>query len=450
MSNFYLSALSVLHSIIYKNAKHKQILYARNQIKTQKTKTKTNRSQEAIRTSIGHPVDSSGCDGDKAKNDDDNLNDDSMEIVVVSDTVRQRRSRTPLPLTPTQSSTTTTTASELSDAPDGTKPKPKLKPKPLTMPDLLPKTFHLAESSALFSQVDNDAQILLAQKSPSLTPTQTPPAPPERRSSLRRMAENDYENVQKVSVVEIRESNLTTPKRAINTYHTQESLQRQNLGQMLNTCSILESVDYIEPCSVETVHIVDVTSEPSDSETPSSTPKQMKRTGRSNQRKSSSDSDDEDDDNESDTNEYETGEPPIVVSLPENVSTDKMRILRRQISWDESRRALKKDRDLLKDSEIKVIPESTSDKPHRKIIAGLKEILNARSGADSFDREPDSFDEPLVFSEDDDDDDGDDEVDEPQINRDTVFFIALKSPPKTESKCSIFLSIYNCIFCENE
>lgn len=440
MSNLYLSALSVCHTLSFQQQKsNANTRRTKSNQNTQKNQTKNpNRSQEAIRSNIGHPVDSISGDRE-VKN-----GDDSMEIVVVSDTVRQRRSRTPLPQTPMQSSATeSTTASEL-PAPPSTSTastKPKLKPKPFILPDLLPKTFHLAESSALFSQVDNDAQNFLALKSPSLTPspTRTPPAPPQRKSSLRRMAEqNDYENVQKVSVVEIRESNLTTPKKAINTFHTRESLQRQNLGQVMNTCSILESVDFIEPCNVETVHIVDVTSEPSDSETPSSTPKQSKRAGLNNQREASSDSDDEGgDSDESDAKEYETGEEPIIGPLPETVSTDKMRILRRGISWDESRKPLKKDRDLLRDCETQ---------PHRKLVAGLKEILSVRSG--DFDREAQSFDEPLVFSEDDDDD----EVDEPQANRDTVFFHSVKKPSKTNRVQKFFLApSLQCIsFCEYE
>lgn len=352
-----------------------------------------------------------------------------MEIVIVSDTVRQRRSRTPLPSTPMQSSTITTEgiASEL---PAQSTAHPKPKPKPLRMPDLLPKTFHLAETSALFSQVDK-AQNLLAQ-SPSLTPSPTPPPPPQRKSSLtsmRRLSEHDYENEQKVSVVEIRESNLTTPKRPINTYHTRESLQSHNVGQIMNTCSILESVDYIEPCSVETVHIVDVTSEPSDSETQSSTPN---RTGRNNQRESSSD--DDDDDDESDANEYETGEPAIAVALPKSASMDKMRILRQQISCDESRKSLQKDRDLLKDSEIEESAQpklSPSEKTqHLKITTALNEILRSKS-KDS-DRGTDSFDEPLIFSDDDDDEDAVDDANacrqnkqtaDLQFNRDTVFFL---------------------------
>lgn len=408
----------------------KQIVLAKkksNQTKNQKTQ---NRSQEAIRSKIGHPVNGinngNQCDSAAA--------DDSMEIVIVSDTVRQRRPRTPLqspPLTPMHSSANTAdtacTATELPIHCNDTKDTATQR----TLPDLLPKTFHLAETCALFSQVDN-APNLLAQSSPKLT---TPPPPPERRSSLlRRNSEHDYANVQKVSVVEIRAANLTTPKRAISTYHTRETLQSHNIGQVMNMCSILESIDYIEPCQVETVHIVDVTSEPSDSETCGSTPSRIKRTKQNSQRKSSSDDDDDDEnDDQSDANEYETGEPK-----PKSARADRMKILR-QMSYERDGRALPQDRDLLKDSEIEIVPErrseSMADKPHRiKLTPTLKEILSATSR--DYDRNAataDAYDEPLVFSDDDDDDA--DTVDRvccynkpigDQVNRDTVFFLQIE------------------------
>lgn len=425
VSNYYLSALPL--SIIHKQKFHTQ------EIIQKQTKTEPTRSQEAIRSTIGHPVDVDN-NGDQC---DVSLDDDSMEIVVVSDTVRQRRSRTPLqspPSPPQQSSSTARTVTDLPAHNYDTNAKPKQ----IAMPDLLPKTFHLAETCALFSQIDN-AQNSLA---PSPTKLTTPPPPPQRSSSLKTMrksVDHDYENVsEKVSVVEIRAVNLTAPTRAISTYHTRESLQCHNIGQRMNTCSILESIDYIEPSQVETVHIVDVSSEPSDSETRSSTPNPTNRTKQNNQRESLSDDDDDDDDDQSDANEYETGEPAMAGPQPKNSNRGKMQILRQQISCEGNRKSLQKDRDLLKDSEIECVterrpqlkpsPPPKLQKPQRiKLTPTLKEILST-TPTDCDQSAADKFEEPLVFSDDDDDDVNGDTVDDDsvQFNRDTVFFFQIE------------------------
>ncbi|XP_031638601.1 dystrophin, isoforms A/C/F/G/H isoform X5 [Contarinia nasturtii] len=263
---------------------------------------------------------------------------DDMEIVVVSDTVRQRRSRTP--------STSATTIQNDNIVKDSNK-------KSNVMPDLLPKTFHLAETSALFSQVNSDSENLLTQQ------------------------DSIDNNESKVSIVEIRETNLSSPKRVVNTYKSNENGQIQNIGQVLNTCSILESVSYLEPsCCVETVHIIDATSEPSDSETPCSTPNLGDR----------HDSDDEDDD--SDENEYETGEPAPM----------------KQMSYHKSRGALRNERNLLKESEqFDNISNSPSKPQRKKLTPTLKDILSATSDRDSFySADKEVFDEPLTFSDDDD------------------------------------------------
>lgn len=274
-----------------------------------------------------------------------------MEIVIVSDTVRQRRSRTP-------SSSSTTLPNDSPNTKDA-------KANAVSMPDVLPKTFHLAEKSALFTQANNMHQLL------------------PRKQSIEGCE-------QKVSVVEVREANLSTPKRVINTYKTNDCLENQNVGQVLNTCSILESVSYLKPSSVETVHIIDATS---DTETRSSTPNFDDR------KQSSSD------DGESD--EYETGESP-----PHST----MQILKRQISFDENRQSLQKDRDFLKDSEENDVPP----KLHRKrLTPTLKEILSTpRDSFYSDDKEAD--DEPLIFSDDDDYNRSDGQPTELRFNRHTV------------------------------
>lgn len=179
--------------------------------------------------------------------------EDDMEIVVVSDTVRQRRSRTP-------SSTSAVATSN-----DDTKEHSGVN----VMPDLLPKTFHLVESSALFSQIQNNSDELMTEAK-----------------------ESNHKHF--FAVVEIRESNIATPKWAVG---KSEPAISENSIEVSNTCSILESVNYMEPSNVETVHIVDVTSEPSDTET-CPTPNPDDRTANAAL------------DTETDSeNEYDTGEP---------------------------------------------------------------------------------------------------------------------------------------------
>lgn len=293
-------------------------------------------------------------------------NDDDMEIVVVSDTVRQRRSRTP-------------SSTSVSQNENVIKDK-----KPNVMPDLLPKTFHLAESSALFSQLD---------KSPNL------------------LVRNDCDEIDeaKFSVVEIRETNISPPKRVVNTYKRGE-----NVEQVLNTCTILESVSYLEPSRVETVHIIDATSEASDTETTCSEPNLDDR----NDDKMSSD----DDDDESD--EYETGEQGSSFIKP-------IKVANKRISFKETSGNLHDDRDLRNDFEQVEMKCKVPPKPQRKkLTPTLKEILSATSDRDSFysvDKEV--FDEPLTFSDDDDYNQSDGLTD--KFNRHTVH---IKNPKKKQNK----------------
>lgn len=318
-----------------------------------------NRSQEAIKSRLEV---SSYNISDK----------DDMEIVIVSDTVRQRRSRTP-------SSSSTTLPN---DSPNTKESKANA----VSMPDVLPQTFHLAEKSTLFSQANNMHHFLA------------------RKQSIEGCE-------QKVSVVEVREASLSTPKRVINTYQMNDRFENQNVGQVLNMCSILESVSYLKPSCVETVHIIDATSEPSDTETRCSTPN-------FDDRKLSSS-----DDGESD--EYETGEPAS------HSNNGTMQILKRQISFDENRQSLLKDRDFLKDSEQNDVPP----KLHRKrLTPTLKDILSMTMDRDSFysdDKEAD--DEPLIFSDDDDYNRVDGQPTELRFNRHTVL-INIKKRNKQNKK----------------
>lgn len=271
-------------------------------------------SQEAI---VSHPV----------QNDD-------MEIVVVSDTVRQRRSRTP-------STSTTPTANITDDTKELVQSLKASDPNGNVMPDLLPKTFHLVESSALFSQIQDNSDDLIMPNT------------------------DEVDREHKFAVVEIRASNISIPKRAVGKIKPNIS---ENTIDPSNTCSILEAVNYMRPSSVETVHIVDVTSEPSDTET-CSTPNPDDR---ADSVASSSESDSE--------NEYDTGEPYIpsghlLLNKP-----------KRQV-W------------------LSKIQEQISSKAQRSSLSTttttMKEalIVDRDSFHDGDDNEQD--DEPLIFSDDD-------------------------------------------------
>lgn len=309
------------------------------------------------------------------------VDDDDMEIVVVSDTVRHRRSRTPQssskPTTPIPAGANETAVDAAATIVSN-------------MPDLLPKTFHLAESSSLFSQINEDSS--------SSTPWTTTEAP----SALG----NDANREQAVSVVEIRESNLSSPKKAINTYRdgipmavdddddaaATELLPRPKVGEIINTINVLlESADYFEPECVE-VHIIDATSETSDTDTGCSTPNM--------------DAGDESD-------EYETGElpsPPPSPPLP----ADHLTVERTRISFREHKQALSKDRDLLRDSEhigderrngqsTASASSSSSSSSRKKFTPTLKEILSLTERDSFYDSDIKRHDdEPLVFSDDDD------------------------------------------------
>lgn len=321
-----------------------------------------------------------------ANGNDGNIDDD-MEIVVVSDTVRQRRSRTP-----------STSASIISNE-NGIKDT-----KSKVMPDLLPKTFHLAESSTLFSQVNNSQDILVPKS-------------------------DDECCEPKFSIVEIRESNLMSPKRVVNTYKTDG---RESVGKVLNTCSILESVNYLEPCRVETVHIIDATSEPSDTDTTCSTPNLDDRPD------SKVLTDDED------SEEYETGEP-------EPEFTDTMQIATDRITFMENKEIWQKHHDLFKYSERIDISNKIPPKPQRKkLTPTLKEILSSTSDRDSFyGADKEVFDEPLTFSDDDDENDDNNQLggqSTEKLNRDTVL---IKNPKKTNKNSkNSQISIAVCFICK--
>lgn len=355
---------STIHSMSINTCANKSEAKAKKN--TQTKNMIPNLSQEAITSRLAVPAD-----------------DDNMEIVVVSDTVRQRRSRTP------SSTSLPHTENVITDT------------KANVMPDLLPKTFHLAESSSLFSQIDN-APNVLAQKS------------------------SDESDAAKFSVVEIRESNISPLKRVVNTYKRSE-----NVEQISNTCSILEAVSYLEPSRVETVHIIDATSEPSDSETTCSTPNLDDR----DVDKMFSDDDE--------SGEYETGERGMGSIEP------MMRVTTARISFKENKARMQKDRDLLRDSDEIDVKCKIPPKPQRKkLTPTLKEILSAASDRDSFySADKEVFDEPLTFSDDDDHHIDGQLID--KFNRHTVYIKTLEKQKKMNSKFQNKNYCLRCVLCES-
>lgn len=266
---------------------------------------------------------------------------DGMEIVVVSDTVRQRRSRTP------QSSSAPTTPTAIQN-----------------LPDLLPKTFCLAETSSLFSRIND-------------------PSPIGAITDATANADG-----QQFSVVEIRESNLMSLSKAINTTvgdgaSDDRPIRAPRMGAIVNSVNVLESADYFEPECVETVNIIDLTSETSDTETCCSTPTLDERPYSSEMVSNVDDSSDE-------SAEYETGE----------FLSDNLTVATRKVSFGGHGMPFGKDRDILKDSENEI-----PVKPARKrLTPTLKEILSGGTERNCF-TAPDrgACEEPLIFSDDEDD-----------------------------------------------
>lgn len=322
-------------------------------------------------------------------------NNDDTEIVVVSDTVRQRRARTSLsaPSTGSTGSTGSTPTGMASIASDRSSDPIKVtetasngelnrrNSSKAVLPDLLPRTFHLAESSSLFSQIYEDTDTFGVEQNIRPEPRQ---------------------NDQSFSVVAIRESNLTELKKP--TYRDDHerlsaaaaALLNPKVGE-INTVSILEIVDYFEPEFVETVNIIDVTSEASDTDT-CTTPNLEETRSRTSRIA---------DDNEGqvlipDSDKAQPSETAESAESPKVIKIEKKRISHAE----KAHRKLAEDRDILRDSENGERQHSKSKAAKSKkktIVPSLKEVLSA-TGRDSFySSDNENFDEPLVFSDDDDD-----------------------------------------------
>lgn len=210
------------------------------------------------------------------------LEDSDTEIVVVSDTVRQRRARTPQ-------------ANDSNVESNGN-----------VLPDLLPQTFRLTETSNLFSQLAGE------QEAESVAP----------------------------SVVEVKERDLS-----------QSPLMSVALPRVAEIVDTVETVGNFVPEYVETVQVLDM-SEDSDSSVRV----------------------DED-----------------YVALREEEDKPVLKVEKQRISFEEKRKRIDKERDILRDSEEDLDLKSTPKKPKR-----LRQLF--------LDEEQKSYDpdETLVFSEDED------------------------------------------------
>ncbi|XP_068153853.1 dystrophin, isoforms A/C/F/G/H isoform X4 [Drosophila tropicalis] len=317
--------------------------------------------------------------------------DEDMEIVVVSDTVRQRRARTP------QQSGDTSSSSE----------SPKVATTPesnvavggaAVLPDVLPpQTFRLAESSNLFSQISLN---------PDKVTLNTSPAPAKPLKNKRKAPASPAQ------VVEIKVKNIQNDKMSVQNIDLEA-----HQGEIVDTVNILESVEPFVPEYVETVQIVDL-SEDSDSSL------RFDGEGREVRRSKSKHSLNESPlakvtDRKADEQDEEEGaEEDLLRPGAGNTSTPFLRVEKQRISFDEKRKRIANERDILRDSEEEGSPQTPETAPQLskpKRWRQLKSSLDAASTTITADIEPESpgrdsfyspdkesgYDiEPLVFSDD--------------------------------------------------
>ncbi|XP_050330291.1 dystrophin, isoforms A/C/F/G/H isoform X4 [Bactrocera neohumeralis] len=252
--------------------------------------------------------------------------DSDVEIVVLSNTVRQRRARTP-GINDSQNAGDSPTKHERSQPMQTTVELPPAKDVSAeqamvtqVLPDVLPpQTFRLAESSTLFSHISTATPIETSDNAPA--------KPPKRKSR---------KGEQHAKVVEVRERNLPHDKMSVQNIEFEPQV-----GEIVDTVNILESVEPFVPEYVETVQIVDL-SEDSDSSM------RVDADGKEIQRSKSKRS------------LCESPKPPLSPLLddvelrgavPLNTSTPFLRVEKQRISFDEKRKRIEKERDILRDSE---------------------------------------------------------------------------------------------------
>lgn len=285
--------------------------------------------------------------------------EDDVEIVVVSDTVRQRRSRTP------QSSSI--------PSPMPSNPRTKEEVATINLPDILPTTFRLTESSSLFFGLSNPVA------NPSLDGSET---------------------AQPFSVVEVRELNMMLPSKPLNTT-VDARIRTPLIGEIIRAGNIFESADYFEPDCVEVIHIVDATSEPSDSECPTPNGEELSI----NSERLSTTSSDNSGDYEIEENQFELFEPISLEYCPN-------------------------------------FPHKyRGDATRKRLTPTLKDILTERDCFYNYTNK--TTEEPLVFSDDDDDDNN---AHPSCITAITVFILYTVTQTHFDFIGAIFLNLRNFVY----
>lgn len=336
-----------------------------------------------------------GTDKSKAANKAND--DDDTEIVVVSDTVRQRRARTPQAGEGGNSSANTS----------ATEPQTPKAAKDAegehVLPDLLPpQTFRLAESSTLFSQItlNPQAQVGKGEESPAATP---PPKPAKNKRKAPPAP---------AQVVEIKVKNIQNDKMSVHNI----ALEPQQ-GEIVDTVNILESVEPLLPEYVQTVQIVDL-SEDSDSSS------RFDAEGKEIRRSRSKHSLKETPQDKVQADNADAEGEAMLRPAEGNTSTPFLRVEKQRISFDEKRKRIAHERDILRDSEEDE-QEMTQGRDAASAADGSTEVHRSKAKrwrqlqpeleATTPDTEPESpirnsfyspdketsFDvEPLVFSDD--------------------------------------------------
>lgn len=251
--------------------------------------------------------------------------DDDTEIVIVSDTVRQRRSRTPI------------SVSSESNV--------------VVMPDLLPKTFKLAESCSLFSDASVD------------------------ETQSREVSTRDED--EPCSMVEVKERDLSM-RMSIRTIELEDA--------RVDTINIFESCTGFEPQQVETVNIIDASS---DTDTATSTPVTKRRSLKSVESTGGS----------MDELKTELKRELDTISYfdADDEPSEEFCIKKQRISFDAQKAVNGKERDVLRDSEV------AEEQALRmlKLRPTLKELwMEERNSFYDNEPDPENDEEALVFSDD--------------------------------------------------
>lgn len=315
--------------------------------------------------------------------------------MVVSDTVRQRRARTP------QAGEGGTPNTSLNESPQSATAdaQPSSNSGEQVLPDLLPpQTFRLAESSTLFSQI-------------SLNPNKAMDSPQPKPAKNKRKAP-----AAPAQVVEIKVKNIQNDKMSV-----QNIALEPHQGEIVDTVNILESVEPLLPEFVQTVQIVDLSEDSDSSLRVDGNGKEVRRSkSKHSLCESPGAKAAEGTDADPDANADADAEAMLRPAAG-NTSTPLLRVAKQRISFDEKRKRIAHERDILRDSEEEEAPQSVAaptgsataseQRPKAKRWRQLQPEMEAltpdtepespiRNSFYSADKETGFDIEPLVFSDD--------------------------------------------------